>query len=191
MESKTLEVKGAGVISIIEYVKAVHGPSGYAQWLDALSSEARRLVEGTVFASSWYGGDAAVFELREKVCDVFFNGDPQAARAVGRFAAEQGLRGIYKALVKVGSVDWVMSRASMVGTRYIRPIVVTPLVLEKRRILVRLEGIGTKSEPLEASLCGFIGGAAEISGARDVSVHCPIAVSKGDPFIHFDCVWKD
>ena len=186
-----LEIKGAGMISIIEFVKSTHGPDGFAKWLDALSPDARALAESTIFASSWYGGHAAVFELREKVCEVFYKGDPQAARQIGQFAATQGLRGIYKALVKLGSVDWVMSRASSVATRYFRPIEITTLIREKQRLRVRMEGVNTPSEAMEASLCGFIGRAAEISGGQDVFIHCPIALSKGDPYIEFDCTWRE
>ena len=188
--NELIEIKGAGILSIVEFVKSTHGSEGYTKWLRCLSSDARELAESTVFASSWYGGHAAVFELREKVCEVFYDGAPQSAREIGRFAATQGLRGIYKALVKIGSVDWIMSRASAVATRYFRPIEITTLIRNKQRLLVRMEGVKTPSEAMEASLCGFIGRAAEISGAEDVSVHCPVAVSKGDAYTEFDCTWK-
>ena len=189
--NETLEIKGAGILSIVDFVKSTHGPDGYATWLGALSAEARNLAESTIFASSWYGGYSAVFELREKVCDVFYGGDAQSAREIGRFAAMQGLRGIYKALVKLGSVDWVVSRASAVATRYFRPIEITTLVHEKQRLRVRMEGVNTPAETMEASLCGFIARAMEISGGEDVAVHCPVALSKGDPYIEFECSWHD
>ena len=188
---ETLEIKGAGVMSIIQYVQTIHGPAGYTKWLEALSPEACELISGSVFASSWYDGYHAVFELREKVCDVFFDGDPQSARAIGYFAADHGLTGIYKTLVKIGSVEWVTSRAPLVASRYFRPITIKPLRKEKNYFLVRMEGVCTKSEPLEASLCGFNQRAIEISGGKAVSVTCPSSVAHGDPHIDFECVWKD
>jgi hypothetical protein len=188
---ETLEIKGSGIISIMEYVETIYGPAGYAKWLSALSLEARELVSGSVFLSSWYSGHPAVFELREKVCEVFFDGDPQAARAIGRFAADSGLRGIYRTLVKLGSVEWVTSRAPIVASRYFRPIIIQPLVKERHYFLVRMEGVHTKSEPLEASLCGFNKRAIEISGGKDVVVTCPSSVARGDPYIDFECTWKE
>lgn len=168
----------------------VHGPIGYSKWKDSLSTEASQLANSTIFASSWYSGYHAVFELREKVCDVFFGGDPQAARAVGHFAADHGLRGIYKTLIKLGSVKWVTSRATVVASRYFRPITITPLKQEKNHFIVRLEGVQTKSEPFEASLCGFNQRAIEMSGGKDVTVTCPASVAHGDPYIDFECTWK-
>ncbi|MCP4676238.1 MAG: hypothetical protein GY854_12160, partial [Deltaproteobacteria bacterium] len=79
MADVILEMKGTAVKTQIEYVRVKFGDDGYRNWVEALSEDARAIVDETVLESRWYKGECAVVELRSKICDVFYDGSPRGA----------------------------------------------------------------------------------------------------------------
>ena len=185
----TVSTKGTTLIAQVDFVKQNFGQEGYNRWLAALSPEARALMEGPIFASSWYAGPHAVIESREKLCAVFWEGDARRARELGRFSAQRGLSGIYKAFVRFGAPEWVASRSAQAFSHFFKPAEISTIIKEKCRLLLRLSLFSAKSEALEESVCGFIQLALELSGAQAVQVERIKSLARGDEQTDFEASW--
>ena len=164
------EVKGTGLLGLLGFVKNTFGGAEYVRWLDGLSPEARQLAERSISASDWYSGPLSL-EMRRAIIDRFFGGDISGIRALGRYSGEQGLKGIYRLAIKVGSPSWVVGRLSIVFGSYFRPGEAFLVVNEPKHIIAELRDFPDRSGIMEHVFCGFIEVALELSGAKDVQVN--------------------
>src|SRR4051812_3154699 len=116
-----VEVKGTAVSVVPDFVEARHGASGVARWVGALRQKGRPIFASPGYSNPWYPLDAAFTEPAARVCDLFYGGSRHGAVRIGEFSADRALRGIYKFFVKLGSPEWLLTRASSVFSTYYRP----------------------------------------------------------------------
>jgi hypothetical protein len=184
-----LKVKGTGIISQIAFVRERFGEAGFDKWRDALSEPARVLVTSAVFASSWYEGEHAVLEPRDKICEVFFNSDPKGAREIGRFTADRSLNGIYRVFVRVGSPEWTVGKVAGIFGTFFTPGELAPVFSQKGKLVMRLSGFPARSEAFEEMICGFAERALELCGCKEVKVERTASLARWDPHADFSGTW--
>ncbi len=185
-----LKLKGTGIISQIEFVKDRFGEEGFESWVGAMSLPARELVTSPVFASSWYEGEHAMLEPRNKICEVFYNRDPKGARHLGTFTAERSLKGIYRVFIRIGSPEWTVGRVARIFGTFFNPGDLNPVVSEKGRLVMRLSDFPAKSDVFEEMICGFAEKALELSGCKEVHVERVTSLTRGDPYSDFSGTWR-
>jgi hypothetical protein len=190
VESVDFEMKGTAVLTQMEFVRSRFGEDKYRDWVAALDKEAREVVEGTVFASSWYKGKPLVIGTRRAICDLFYDGDPRGAKDLGLFAAEMGLGGVYKVFVRIGSPNWVAGRAAVIFSQYFKPGHIEVVSREKNGTVLRLIGFPDETGLLEQTVAGFGEGAVIVSGGKNVVVEITKSYSKGDEYAEFVGSWE-
>ena len=183
------KIKGTGIISQIQFVRENFGDEGYARWLASLSQPAKLCVENPVSATSWYEGDHVTLELRNQICEVFFNGDPRGAREIGAFTAEKSLKGVYRFFLRLGSSEWIVGRAARLFGTFFKPGSIIHVESAKGLLLMRLVDFPVRSEVFEEMVCGFAVKALALSGCSNIKVERTCSFARGDPYTDFKGTW--
>jgi hypothetical protein len=185
-----MEVKGTAIVVIPAYVKQAFKETGYAQWLQALSPEAREVHSNPVIVSNWYDYQKYLVAPTVKICDLFFHGDLRGAYALGRFSADFALHGIFKLFVKWGSPDFILKRAGIILPAYYRPSKIVVPVIEKGHALIQITEFPDLHAVVEQRIAGWISRAMEISGVKKLNVAITASLLKREPCTEFTLTWQ-
>jgi hypothetical protein len=185
-----VEVKGTAVRVVSDYVQARYGAPGLQRWTERLSPGARGIFANPVYPNLWYPLDTAFLEPTAKVCELFQAGSRQGAVQIGRFSAERALRGIYKFLVKLGSPETLLERASSVFATYYRPCRMEAEMKAKKLAHLRITHFPGITGLIEARIEGWAARSLEISGCADVSARITDSLAAGGRFTQFELSWR-
>ncbi len=184
-----IAMKGTAVQTQVRFVQTKYGKEGFERWASSLAPEAEAVVREPVLVSKWYEGESFVVGLRAKICELFFDGDPEGARELGRFSAEKGLKGVYKVFLRFGSPSWVAERTTLIFDTYFRPGKVTVTLNEKNRAHAIIRGFPDSSGLVELTIAGFTEQALTMSGVKNVRVEIVKSYSRGDGYIEIHTTW--
>ena len=184
-----MEVKGSAIATIQPFVKATFGTDGDVRFRESLSKEAKAVFSSPILATEWYPLHEALIEPVEKICEIFFGGDVKGARESGRYSADQGLRGIYRIFVSIGSPAFIVKRAGKILPTYYRPSAMEVAENGPGRAVVRMTEFPQCHRVVEERLCGWMERAIEISGGRTVKVEVPVSMAAGADVTEFHIPW--
>ncbi|MCU0723082.1 MAG: hypothetical protein MUC63_05645 [Planctomycetes bacterium] len=184
-----MEVKGSAIATIRPFVKTAFGADGERRFLDSLSPGAKSVIASPILATEWYPLKTALVEPVARICDLFFRGDLEGARESGRFSADQGLRGIYRVFVKLGSPAVIVKKAGTILPTYYRPSAMEVLENGAGRAVVRMTQFPQRFRVVEERICGWMQRAIEISGGKSVRVEVPVSMTEGDGVTEFRITW--
>lgn len=105
------QVKGSALSTRVLWVSLNHGQAGVARLAEAASPALRVVLTQGVVRATWYPS-ALFVELNERIDALFGAGDLALVRELGRFGAEANLTTIYRLFYKVGTIQWILGRAS-------------------------------------------------------------------------------
>jgi hypothetical protein len=182
-----MEVKGSAVISMRDYV-AHSFSSRYQEWSNSLSIESQRIVSG-VLSSSWYPLQPAIVEPTRKICDLFHNGNDKGAWQLGRFSAEDALKGIYAMFFKLGSPGFIVSQGSRILSRYYHPCETKVTENTARRAVVQIVQFDEPNHLVEMRIAGWMERAIELNG-KNASASINRSMAKGDTITEFCVEWE-
>lgn len=174
-----------------EMVEKKFGTEGLRKWLDALTPEARAIFENKISSYDWFDLDTVYLDPVEKICELFYNGSHQGAFDAGWFDADQALGGIYRVFIRMGSVQFIMRRASILFSSYYEGGAMEVAETAKNRGVLRItEFDDTMRKINEQTIAGYISHAIELTGYPKVTVEIGQAISKGDRFTDFIFTWE-
>ena len=182
-------VKGSALVSRLLWVSLNHGEAGIERLADASSAILRAVVRQGAARATWYQFELFV-ELNEKIDQLFGKGDLALVKELGRYGADANLTTIYRLFYKVGTVQWILSRASRLwGMHY-----------DAGRMIVRAGG-GREVE-LEimdydtphrvhcTSVEGWIERSVELSGGDEVALDELDCRARGDARCRMRVRWS-
>jgi hypothetical protein len=183
-----VKIKGTAISSAHRHAREHFGEDGWRIVLDGLTPEDRQQVERGVLVSAWY--PFSLFITIVRVLEKHFGGQvPRLHREMGRAAAEYGLTSFYKIFFKVGSPQFIISKAAKVWRTYNSSGEMTAPVCEKGHAVIELAGFAEPAPELCERLPGFFERTGELSGGRDVKVVHPLCVNRGDATCRFEAWW--
>jgi hypothetical protein len=185
-----MEAKGTTVSTTPNFVRERYGEHGLARFLDALSPQARVILGSPVLASRWYPLEYGVIEPTRKVCDLFFGGDPKGARELGRFSADQTLRGIYKVFLRLRDPMWTIKKSTAVFSVYYRPGTCEVQDETKCSATIRYVDFPEKSGVVEQRIAGWDERGLQICSVSNISVDVTKSISRGDREIEIALRWS-
>ncbi len=160
-------MKGSALTSRLLWVSLNHGEAGTARLAGASSSALRDIVLRGAVRATWYQFEMFV-ELNQRIDALFGAGDLALVKELGRYGADANLTTIYRLFFKVGTVQWILSRASRLwGMHYDagRMIVRAP---GGREVELEIVDYDTPHRTHCVSVEGWIERSVELSGGRDV-----------------------
>lgn len=184
-----LEVKGTTVLTVGKFVRNRFGDEAFERWLEGLPAEARALHGGTVVPSGWYPSGPALVQPTGRVCDLFFGGDPKGAWECGRFSAEEGLKGVYKIFLVVGTPAFIIKKASALMPQLYRPSVITVVEQTANSVTLHVTKFPDAHAVLDSRIGGWMERALEISGCKGVKVQIPQSLARGNRITEFVISW--
>lgn len=185
-----MDVKGTALSSMPAYVADTFGKDGFSDWLRALPDDSRELYRYPIKRDVWYPLVRMLSLPTRIMCDLFFKGSLEGAWAAGRYSADVALHGIYRLFVKMGSVESLIARASVILPTYYRPSSLRVVSAERGRVVLSIDQFPDLDEIIETRISGWIHRAVEISGQNDVAVSIVKSLVRGDDATEFNITWK-
>ncbi len=182
------QVKGTALQSSLRYVRERFGAAALEGVVRALPSEQRSLLAGTILASSWYPLAGLLVYMKEAERQLGAQ-EPELVFQMGKASCDHGVTGVYKVFFKVGSPEFVVSRASRVFSSYYDSGELR--VIESRDGFAAVEIVGI--EPAAPQLCarfyGWMHRTLELAGARNLRSSHASCVHRGDESCRFEGIW--
>jgi hypothetical protein len=184
-----MDVKGSVLQSVPKFIRARFGDEGLQRWLDALDGECRTLFTGPILPSGWYPVQVSLVGPTVLLCELFYNGDVRGAWESGRFSAEDGLRGIYRVFVRLGSPHFIISKGATIMKTLYRPSEITVTEPVGTTTTVRITQFPEPHPVLDARIGGWIEQALLVCGCPTVKVAASHLMTRGDVFTEYKVSW--
>lgn len=184
-----MDVKGSVLQSVPKFVHQKFGDAGLNRWMESLDKPAKDIYSQPIMPSSWYAVTPFLARPTQNLCDLFFGGDARGAWESGRFSADDGLRGIYRAFVMLGTPRFIVKKAATILPTFYKPSVLEVADLEERSVKVRITLFPEPHPLLDARIGGWMEQGLVLCGARNVKVALSRLMTKGDPLSEYLVSW--
>ncbi|MCK4528857.1 hypothetical protein KAW18_15925 [candidate division WOR-3 bacterium] len=185
-----MQVKGTAVCVLPKFIIEYFGKNELQEWLDSLTPVAQDVFNSHILASKWFSLNEILVEPTKKALDLFYNGDIKGALEIGRFSADYGLKGVYKAFVRIATPQALMTRSSHIMSSYYKPSTMEPVSMEKHGGVLHITEFPEPSKIVEYRILGWIERALEICGCKDIKLEITKSLVNQDPYTEFVGSWK-
>lgn len=182
-------VKGSAFASRILWVRLNQGESGIERVSRHVSPELGELLRHGAVMSRWYPFELFI-ELNLALDRIFGGGDLALIRTLGRHGADANLTTIYRLFYKVGTVKWILARASRLWGLHFDSGTMEVDTFPGREAGLRVEGFSTPHVAHCLSVLGWVERSVELSGGAQVrceEVDCRL---RGDQSCRFSIQWE-
>lgn len=171
-------VRASAILARLRWVEEHHGREAKRAMLVSLQPRHATAIMAAVNPSMWVPFDAFV-ALCEAIDRAYGSGDLSLCRTLGRYAADVNLPTLYRIFYKLGSVRFIISKASAVwSTHYDSGRARTEDIPGGIAFIV--EGFATPHRAHCLSILGWMEGSAAISGAKVTSAREVKCRTRGD-----------
>jgi hypothetical protein len=184
-----VKVKGSAIETLPLFVKEKFGNGGYQKWFEALSPETQKTYQNKILTSAWYPLKQAFLEPTQKICELFYSGDLKGAWENGRYSAEKGLKGVYKMFIKIGSVHFLIKKASTILPTYYDPSHIDIIELKDKSAVLHITRFEEADVIIDNRIGGWVERALEINGCKAVDVKILKSLAKGDAVTELSATW--
>ncbi len=182
-------VKGSALASRLLWVRLNHGKQGMDRLRSQSTGGLAELLEQGAVMSKWYPFERFV-ELNETIDRSFGKGDLSLIRELGRHGANANLTTIYRLFYKVGTVKWIMTRASRLwGLHYDSGILAMDTAPGKS-VHASITDFDTPHRVHCLSVQAWTERSVELSGGQDVALTELSCRANGDATCEFRLEWK-
>ncbi len=178
------DYKGVGVVFVRNALTNAGGDA-LARVREGLDEEERTAFDRTM-ATDWVPIEL-ITKLFVLSAPILFPGKPNPLREVGAELARDNLRGVYRYLVRVMTVPFVIDQAAKLWRSYHKHGSASVVAYGEHAISLMVQGYPRLPERFRECMCGYIVGTLELAGAKNVAV----AKSEDDPNAwEFRIAWK-
>jgi hypothetical protein len=185
-----MQVKGTALASIPKFVRKNHGKEGLELWLSKLAPEVRTIFEETLKESAWYPLKELVVTPTAVFCQLFYNWDYKGAWELGRYSADQGLRGINRLSIKFVSPEVLINKAITLLPSYYTPSTLEVVENRENLAVVRITEFPEIDKVIEYRIGGWMEAALEMSGCWNIMVEMTKAMTRNAPFTEYRMTWE-
>ena len=182
------QVKGTALQSSLRFVRERFGAAALEGILRALPSDERSLLGGTILVSSWYPLQALLSYMQEAERQLAAQ-EPELLFQMGKASCDHGVTGVYKIFFKVGSPEFVVSRAARVFSSYYDSGELRVVESRDGHAAVEIVAIQPAAPQLCARFYGWMHRTLELSGARNLRSSHSTCVHRGDAVCRFEGTW--
>jgi hypothetical protein len=182
------QVKGTVFLTTQTWVTTRVGEEGWRRVLAAVPPADRSVLEMTV-PVGWYPLDVED-RLNVIVDKVLGRGDLGLMPLIGRFGAEQEMRGVYKFFLKALTPANVLEKGTEFWHRYQDTGTWAILKDQPGRVRTILEGWGSRELATHLRLTAYLGRVVELTGAKNARLEHPRCKARGDKVCEFIGTWE-
>lgn len=189
MQKSGLNIKGSAFKAMVEFVREGYGEADLLRVLDEVEAETREAVRVGVFISNWYAIE--VFEDFIRTTDrVLGQGDLALVGKMGAFSAAFGLNVVYRTVIRMGSPEFALGKASMMWSRYYDKGQIKILSLDKQHIAMKLVDTPYISDIFCPRITGWMQRFLELTGVKDAKVVHEKCVRRGNSHCEWHGRWR-
>jgi hypothetical protein len=183
-----MEVKGTGIKTTREYVKANH-PNHYDAWLNSLPEKTFALYHSPLInMAGWYPFKDAYTIPIDKIISMFFAGNAKTGgETIGKYSAEIALKGIYKLYLMVATPQNLMQKASVMFSTYYNPSEIKLADIGSKTVTMQILKFGELTPSVEYRIAGWCVRALELCGCKSVNYKITKSLTKMES--HTDLVF--
>ncbi len=188
MTGQTPHVRASAILARLRWVEEHHGREAKRAVLVSISPTHATAILAAVNPTLWVPFDAFV-ALCVAIDRMYGSGDLALCRTLGRYAAEVNLPTLYRIFYKIGSVRYIISKASAVwSTHYDSGRASTRDI--PGGIAFVVEGFATPHRAHCLSVLGWMEQSITISGATVTKAHEVKCRLRGDPVCELQVEYK-
>ncbi|MCK5243236.1 hypothetical protein KAR34_12380 [bacterium] len=161
------QIKGSALVPRFKYLDEKTSPGIKEKVISELSERFQEVVERSIFVGRWYPFEYYV-EINRAMDKVLGKGDLSMIPSFGAYSADQAFTGVYKFFYKLGSPDFIITRATKVWNQYFQNgcLVIEKIGKKRRRLEMRDVEISAEEHCL--SVLGWVKRTLELSGGKNV-----------------------
>ena len=182
-------VKGSALSSRVLWVQLGHGSAGLDRLISQCSPALRAHIQEGIAKAKWYPFDEFI-ELNVLIDRLFGRGDLGLVKQLGRHGADANLTTIYRLFYKVGTVKWILARASRLWGMHYDSGDLHVDMYPGREVGLRIEGFETPHQAHCLSVLGWAERSIELSGGNDVKIAEITCRTRGGPMCRFRASWR-
>jgi predicted hydrocarbon binding protein len=182
-------MKGSAFTARFAYLKKTY-PDLYDAFLERLQPATRELTQGAILKTEWYPFDAFV-DLVLSADAVMGDGSLAISRTLGAHAAEANLPTLYKLFYKVGSPEYILSKAATLWSVHHDTGSAKLDRIEPNHVEFQIHGFEQPHRALCMALLGFIEKSLELTGVQDIELHERQCVLRGADYCAFRGRWRN
>lgn len=183
------QIKGMAVKATLKYVVAKYQEIGKHKIFEELSEDDKKVLSTEILPSSWYSFDT-FGRLCRAIYKAFGRENSEVLQDTGAFSASDGLSTIYKMFYKIGSPQFIISRAATLWQRYYDTGSMEVVSSDKNNAHLRIVDFKHPYKEFCMRLHGWFRKCLEMSGGRNVVVVEEKCCCKGDEYCEFHARWE-
>jgi hypothetical protein len=163
-----VHVRCPAILARLQWVVEYHGEGAFDATLASMKPEDAAAVRAAVDPSHWVPFEAFV-GLCEAIDQRYGKGDLTLCRELGRYSARQNLPTLYRIFYRLGSVPFIMSRATAVWSEHYDSGRAYAREVGPKEVEIVIEGFAMPHATHCLSVLGWVESSVSISGARVIS----------------------
>ena len=164
-----VHVRAPAVLARMRWLVENHGEAAYDGTLDRLTPEHAGAIRAAVHPTFWVPFDAFI-ALTEAIDLRYGKGDLGLCRELGRYAANVNLPTLYRIFYKLGTVPYIMSKATAVWSAHYDSGTASAREVQRGEVSVTVENFATPHRAHCLAVLGWIEESVRISGAEMISI---------------------
>ena len=150
-----MNVKGIAVSATYNYIKK-NFPEDLTEWLNNLSPASQKIFKNIILPSEWYPAYEAVVEPTQLVGEMFIGSAEKAAFEIGKYSAQEGLKGVYRVFARLSSINYIIKRSIPIYANYYDTGQFSIITNEKGNAVLKLSGVPKKFYLVIHRVAGWI-----------------------------------
>jgi hypothetical protein len=184
-----IKIKGINLSGTLSINKAAFGDELHNKIIAQLSLEDREILNKMVLDAGWYPLDSFVHYLEIMTRDVLKGNEKALQKGTGTVVEAQ-FKGIYKALLQLGSPRAFVDRISAITNRYYQGITIETEYLDKQKVKATYRGFEKEHRIYEVTILGWWEKVMELLGGKNVQVSLVTSLRENKGYFELIASWE-
>jgi len=182
-------LKGTTLNSTLQFNKEMLGEEAVAKYIAQLDDESRNVLSHPILDTSWYPFNSLI-SFTELLFNTILNKNEQALKNASKHIVQKQIKGIYRTLLTVGSIEFLVNRINSINERYYQGVVVTTNYLDANKLAVHYEGFEKKHRLHEVITMAWWEVVLESLDAKNVATAITTSLKDDKGYFEFIITWE-
>jgi hypothetical protein len=183
-------IRGSLFAPLPPFMQTYLGPEGWEDFLQRVDPVASTVLRSEFVALAWYP-----FRVITSTIEVLGTmgkmvGKPTAVRDLAFHNLNHATRGIFRAIFKIGSPEFMMSRADQVWRKYYSTGRMTSPLVTRREAVIRLEGVPGMTPSYSVAVMHSLEAVVVKAGGRISVAEITSDMTRGDKITEYHFCWS-
>lgn len=183
-------VRGSMFTAVPAFTKDYLGHDGWHMFLQQLQPATAAVMKTEFLALAWYPFSVVADVAQAVHAAGKALGKKNPLSDMARANLDQGTRGLFRAIFKIGSPEFMISRADFVWSKCFTNGYMSTPIAERGRATVRLRGVPDMTAAYSTSILYSLEAVIRKAGARAITAEMTSDLAKGDDVSEYSYRWS-